>query len=201
MSELAYIKQVGEHLAGSALQDPRPLQLDGLTTRQGDITRSEYDFRVDSVTKRIKEQRRIAALPVSQAYLGLKVLSDQWISQIQADIRRKNSKKPYKTMDNILKEQSLVTAKTSAAKDTRLYYLGKVDDELVALSAAVNLYLNGGQMAAFGEVPIPGAGDVIEIFTGIAEQRKGKADALVEMLESMRLAPLNDLLPAAKSKD
>ncbi|HNU58031.1 MAG TPA: hypothetical protein PKN30_15685 [Flavobacteriales bacterium] len=201
LSELAYIKHVAEFHATTALQDPRPISLGILQTRPEKVSRDEYKFLVDSMTNSIKETRRISALPVVQAYLELKVLSDQWLTQIQGDIRRKNKNKAYKELDDVLKAQALSTAKVNATPDSRLFYLGKIDDELIALNAAVSSYLGGGQQAAFGDIEIPGAGTVVDIFAGIAERRKGKADALVELLESMRLVPLSDLLPGAKGKD
>lgn len=175
---------------GAVVHDATPIPIPpDLQDKPKDMPLDEWRYRTERAMATVRVARRRKVQAAVRAYQDLADRCDQVILQLCADMRRRNSRKPYKRLDNILKESITLDAMQQHANpDVRALYRAcmALDDlRQACLHYGYDVEVES-QEIAWTDV-IPSLGDINDVVAGLSERRATKVSNLVELLQEARL--------------
>ena len=130
-------------------------------------------------------------------YDGLRAEVDGFLLQLMADMKSKNSVKPYRYAS----KAATTKAKNASAEDQTRAALQRIRKRYDALKSAFESTRRTdgalpvraeGMHAGFAELPVTPT-EVFEAILKVAEQRKAKVDALGVLLKDLRLRAVSEI--------
>lgn len=143
-----------------------------------------------SVSKEMERADARVPKPWVAAYVNLKSAVDQFISQLSADMAQRNSARPFKKINNLLKEKNLADVKATDDAFAPAYAaaLEKIQKLYSALLASLPQKITAGVDTYTGIIEL---GETI--VGGMAERRTAKVEKINALLDKVRLNPVTDL--------
>lgn len=170
---------------------------------------AESAFVLLTMDPKMDQQKKMEAII---AYGKVKLPIDQFIAQLSADMKQKNSIRVYKKLQKHYKSHQLSIP--TGLKEKFLPYGNKLEQATMGLTellkvgsteAVIAVEEGGDQKALDVGVGIELAFAAVELGWSIAkdvEEMKGKkVDGISTLLASVALAPAKDLLPGAEKKE
>lgn len=158
-------------------------------SQYSNLEKNEQELRAHLTEARDKYYAYKSA--VDEAYNMVRMLSDKFIYQLQADMTRKNSKSKYKLIDDYYKGDGKLDDKVKAYGEL-LKKLDQAVDQLVAVISPPTLALKG-----FTDIPIDHATGIAtgawSIFKDIRANTKEKVGSLKELLAACKLSAASEI--------
>lgn len=143
--------------------------------------------------KYIREPKK--AFKFNSDYTLLKLLTDQLINQLSADLIDKNKLKLYRSLNKYLKNQKPISEKFSQYQ----VLLEQIDGQLEAL--LIRDYKDGGIQSAELITAIVGViTEIREITTSARDFREKKIQSISGIIKELKLSPIAELIKP-KEKD
>ncbi|UTN06146.1 hypothetical protein L0669_09560 [Flavobacterium bizetiae] len=148
----------------------------------------------------IKDERYIKepdkAFKFNSDYTLLKLLTDQLINQLSADLIDKNKLKLYRSLNKYLKNQKPVPEKFSQYQ----VLLEQIDGQLQAL--LIRSYKDGGTLSAELITAIVGIiTEIREITTSARDFREKKIQSISGIIKELKLSPIAELIKPKEKDD
>lgn len=144
--------------------------------------------------KYIREPKK--AFKFNSDYTLLKLLTDQLINQLSADLIDKNKLKLYRSLNKYLKNQKSVPEKFSQYQ----VLLEQIDGQLEAL--LMRDYKDGGKQSAELITAIVGIiTEIREITTSARDFREKKIQSISGIIKELKLSPIAELIKPKEKDD